>query len=65
MAIFEGQDVEPVDPPEDNASAASGMFRWGTVLFPLGLLAAIGGGLGVALFLRHRREEEESEVGAQ
>ena len=63
VAIFEGAAVEPVTSTEPDTEPAS--FRWGYILIPLGLIAATGGGIGLALFLRHRREEEESEVGAQ
>ena len=67
VAIFEGVALEPVveEEPEpvvpdviDNASSSS--FNWAALLIPLGLVAAAGGGVGVALFLKRRREADDS-----
>ena len=46
--------------------AASVQFHWGYVLVPLGVVAAIGAGVGVALYIKKRREsgyetEEDSQ----
>jgi len=66
VAIFEGVALEPVveeepEPvvPDVIDNAASG-FSWSTLLIPLGLVAAAGGGVGVALFLKRRREADDS-----
>ena len=76
VAIFEGTPLEPVvlepdvepepsaDIPAPEASAIQ--FNWAYVLVPLGVIAAAGAGIGVALFIKERREsgcetEEESQ----
>lgn len=63
VAIFEGTPLVPVEPdptpePTDNVQepAAPVQFHWGYVLVPLGVIAAIGCGTGVALFIKKRRE---------
>ena len=63
VAIFEGTPLVPVEPdptPEPTADvqepAAPVRFHWGYVLVPLGVIAAIGGGIGTALFIKKRRE---------
>lgn len=74
VAIFEGTALNPVEPdptPEvsadpDQPQAAPIQFNWAYVLVPLGVVAAVGAGIGGALFLKKRREndydtEEESE----
>lgn len=73
VAIFEGTPLVPAEPnptPEPSADvqepAAPVRFHWGYVLVPLGVVAAIGGGTGVALFIKKRREggyetEEDSQ----
>ena len=72
VAIFEGVPLVPVEPdptPEPTADVqepAPVQFHWGYVLAPLGVVAAIGGGTGVALFIKKRREggyetEEDSQ----
>ena len=72
VAIFEGTPLVPAEPnptPEPSADVqepAPVQFHWGYVLAPLGVVAAIGGGTGVALFIKKRREggyetEEDSQ----
>ena len=75
VAIFEGTPLVPVEPtpepdPEPSGDVAEPtapvQFRWGYVLIPLGVIAAAGAGIGVALFIKKRREngyetEEESQ----
>ena len=63
VAIFEGTPLTPVEPepspePSDEVQepAAPIPFHWAYVLVPLGVIAAIGGGIGVALFLKKRNE---------
>ncbi len=62
VAIFEGVPLVPVEPdptPEPTADVqepAPVQFHWGYVLAPLGVVAAIGGGTGAALFIKKRRE---------
>ena len=65
VAIFEGTPLQPVmleepvietpDITEEPAPAVSS-FQWGYLLIPLGLIAAAGGGIGIALFLKRRNE---------
>ena len=63
VAIFEGTPLVPAEPnptPEPSADvqepAAPVQFHWAYVLIPLGVIAAIGGGIGAALFIKKRRE---------
>ena len=66
VAIFEGTPLVPVEPeptPEPSEEvrepAASVQFHWAYVLVPLGVVAAIGAGVGVALFIKKRRESDD------
>ena len=69
VAIFEGTPLNPVEPdpvPEPSADvqapAAPIQFRWSYVLAPLGVIALAGAGIGAALFIKKRQENEpESE----
>ncbi len=73
VAIFEGTPLVPVEPdptPEPSEEvrepAAPVQFHWAYVLVPLGVVAAIGAGVGAALFIKKRREsgyenEEDSQ----
>ena len=69
VAIFEGTPLEPVEPdpspePSDEVQepTAPVPVHWAYVLVPLGVIAAIGGGIGVALFIKKRGEGcEETE----
>lgn len=79
VAIFEGtplQPVQPVEPAELEEPAiempeipepapASSSFHWAYLLVPLGLIAAAGGGVGIALFLKRRNELADSENEAE
>ena len=64
VAIFEGTPLVPVEPdptPEPTQEpgqepAAPVQFHWGYVLVPLGVVAAIGAGVGAALFIKKRCE---------
>ena len=66
VAIFEGVALEPVveEEPEpvvpDVIDNAASSFNWAALLIPLGLVAAAGGGVGIALFLKRRREADDS-----
>ena len=61
VAIFEGTPLQPVTEVSDAASQHFvSAFRWGYVLVPLGLIAAAGGGIGAALFLKRRNELADS-----
>ena len=63
VAIFEGTPLQPTEPAgeiPDAAGPASG-FNWPLLLVPLGLIAAAGGGIGIALFLKRRNELAEGE----
>jgi len=59
VAIFEGTPLRPVEPVEEAPDAATEKpsgFHWAYVLVPLGIIAAAGGGIGIALFLKRRHE---------
>ena len=66
VAIFEGVALEPVAEVEpepvvpDVIDNAASSFNWAALLIPLGLVAAAGGGVGIALFLKSRREADDS-----
>lgn len=60
VAIFEGTPLQPViDIPDVTDQATT--FRWAYVLVPLGVIAAAGGGIGIALFLKRRHELADGE----
>ena len=65
VAIFEGTPLQPVEPADDGPDAAepasAASFNWPLLLVPLGLIAAAGGGIGIALFLKRRNELAEGE----
>ena len=76
VAIFEGVSLAPAEPeptpepsPDVDAQvpeAPAFKFRWAYVLVPLGAVAAIGGGIGAALFMKKRGENDtETEEGAE
>ena len=63
VAIFEGTPLQPVEPVDDGLEATdpapAASFNWPLLLAPLGLIAAAGGGIGIALFLKRRSELAE------
>ena len=62
VAVFEGTPLAPETPVPAEPEGMDRTFRWAYVLIPVGAVAAAGGGIGLALFLKHRNEgEEESE----
>lgn len=63
VAIFEGTPLQPLEPaPDPDAETqASAAFHWPALLVPLDVIAA-GGGLGIALFLKHRKENNEEDT---
>ena len=61
VAIFEGTPLQPVEPAADTANTAASAFHWAYVLVPLGVIAAAGGGIGIALFLKRRGELAEGD----
>ena len=67
VAIFEGTAIEPLEPVEELSGADETplQFRWVYVLAPLGIVAAAGGGIGIALLLKRRRESDENEGGSE
>ena len=58
VAIFEGTPIQPLTGTEDSSS---GQFNWGAVLLPFGIVAAVGAGIGAAVFFRRRSEVVEVE----
>ena len=72
VAIFEGVPLVPAEPeptPEPTADVrepAPVQFHWAYVLVPLGVITAIGGGIGAALYIKKRREDGyENEEDSQ
>ncbi|MEY8259682.1 cell wall anchor protein [Oscillospiraceae bacterium 50-60] len=64
VAIFEGTPLQPVeDSPNITEPAPAASFNWPLLLVPLGLIAAAGGGIGIALFLKRRGELAEDGNG--
>ena len=63
VAIFEGVSVEPVlkEPVVQEPDEAPASFNWAVVLIPLAAVAAAGGSIGIALWVKHRNEENEGE----
>ena len=63
VAIFEGTPLQPLEPVDDGPDtmepAPATSFNWPLLLAPLGLIAAAGGGIGIALFLKRRSELAE------
>ena len=68
VAIFEGVPLNPAEPEptpeptsdvdEQETSTPTIRFHWAYVLVPLGVVAAIGGGIGVALFIKKHKEND-------
>ena len=77
VAIFEGTPLEPAPDSSDGAEGenpgdqtgdgrAKGFpdgihFNWAYVLVPLGAVAVIGGGIGAALLIKRKRENNDEE----
>ena len=59
VAIFEGTPLKPIEPVPDPSTQNPSGFNWPLLLAPLGVIAVAGTGVGVALFLKHRKENEE------
>ena len=72
VAIFEGAPLVPAEPEptpepsEEVREPAPVQFHWAYVLVPLGVITAIGGGIGAALYIKKRREDGyENEEDSQ
>ena len=59
VAIFEGTPLKPLEPTPDPDAQAPASFNWPILLVPLGVIAVAGAGVGGALFLKRRKENEE------
>ncbi len=66
VAVFKGTPLQPLEPAPDPEAEAetrtSASFHWPALLIPLGVIAAAGGGLGIALFLKHQKENSEEDA---
>ena len=62
VAIYEGSPIIPIVlEPAVTEPADAMAFQWAYVLIPLGVVALIGGGIGVALLVKRRKESEDIE----
>ncbi len=66
VAVFKGEPLEPPMPEEPPATqpdvemeATNSGFPWLMILIPLGVVALCGIGIGTAVILHHRREQED------
>ena len=61
VAIFEGTPFEPIPSVEDKDTAPA-QFNWLAIAIPVGFVALVGAGTGVALFMKRRHENSEEEA---
>ena len=62
VAIYEGTPIFPIElEPAVTEPSDTMAFQWAYVLVPLGVIALIGGGIGVALLVKRRKESEDIE----
>ena len=62
VAIYEGTPIFPIElEPAVTEPSDTMAFQWAYVLVPLGMIALIGGGIGVALLVKRRKESEDIE----
>lgn len=62
VAIYEGAPIFPIElEPAVTEPSEAIEFQWAYVLVPLGVIALIGGGIGVALLVKRRKESEDIE----
>ena len=59
VAIFEGTAIQSAEPVEEAPAAPT--FRWAYVLVPVGIVAAVGAGVGGALLWKRRQETDSEE----
>lgn len=64
VAIYEGTAMEPVVEVTEVPTVAE-QFNWAKLAIPFGVVALAGAGVGAALFIKRRKETEESEGEAQ
>jgi len=65
VAIYEGTAVEPPAPAEAVMPTVAEQFNWTKLAIPFGVVALAGAGVGAALFIKRRKENDESEGEAQ
>ena len=61
VAIFEGTPLEPVLSVGDEDTAPA-QFNWLAIAIPFGIVALVGAGTGVALFMKRRHENSEEDA---
>lgn len=62
VAIYEGSPIFPIElEPAVTEPSDTMAFQWAYVLVPLGVIALIGGCIGVALLVKRRKESEDIE----
>ena len=62
VAIYEGTPIFPIElEPAVTEPSDTMAFQWAYVLVPLGVIALIGGCIGVALLVKRRKESEDIE----
>lgn len=57
----EPDEPDPIPEPEPVRSTPGFQIKWAYILVPLGIIAAAGGGIGLALFLKRRSENGEED----